>query len=378
MSIYRELGVTPVINAAGTLTRFSGSLMHPEVTDAMAAASRSFVDMNELHTAAGKRIAEQVGVEAAHVCASATAGIALMAAACMAGVDREKIRQLPDTAGMKDRFVVQRAHRNPFDQALRVAGGVFVDIDADADELARALEDDVAAVYYTFAWFCTGKALPLAEVATAAHGADIPVIVDAAAEVPPLEHLSRFVKEGADLVTFSGGKAIRGPQASGFILGREDLVEACRANDNPNMGVGRSMKAGKEEIAGLVKAVELYVNRDHAAEMAVWEGRVAHVMETLSDLEHVSVRRQLPYGIGQQIPHAAVSWDEDALGVTCEDLVRKLLEGQPRIAVQLVSPPRYGFAGFTTAQVRIHPHTLKEGEEVVVARRMREELEAGG
>ena len=374
MSIYSELGVSPVINAAGTLTRFSGSLMHPEVTDAMAAASRSFVDMNELHTAAGERIAELVGVKAAHVCASATAGIALMAAACMAGTDREKIRQLPDTPGMKHRFVVQRAHRNPFDQALRVAGGTFVEIDTDADQLARALDDEVAAVYYTFAWFCTGEALPLAEVTTAAHGTGVPVIVDAAAEVPPVENLSRFVEEGADLVTFSGGKAIRGPQSSGFILGRADLIEACRANDNPNMSVGRSMKAGKEEIVGLVKAVELYVNRDHAAKMVVWDGRVAHVIETLSDLEHVDVRRQLPYGIGQHIPHAVVSWDEDALGVTCEDLVRRLLEGRPRIAVQLVSPPRYGFAGFTTVQVRIHPHTLKEGEEVVVARRMKEEL----
>ena len=374
MNIYDDLGVTPIINAAGSLTRFSGSLMPPEVTDAMAAASRSFVDMNELHLAAGGRIAELVGAEAAHVCAGATAGIALMAAACMAGTDREKIVRLPDTTGMKHKFVVQRTHRNPFDQALRVAGGEFVEIGAGADELVEALDEEVAAVFHTFAWFCTEEVLSLEQVAEIAHRAGVPVIVDAAAEVPPAENLSRFVEEGADLVTFSGGKAIRGPQSSGFVLGRKDLVEACRLNDNPNMSVGRSMKVGKEEIVGLLKAVERYVTKDHAAEMAVWERRVAYVIEALADVEHVRAWRQLPYGIGQQIPHAALSWDEQALGVTHEEAVRKLLDGRPRIAVQLVSPPRYAFAGFEAPQVRVHPHTLCEGEEVVVARRVREVL----
>ena len=177
MSIYTELGITPIVNAAGTLTRFSGSLMPPEVTDAMAAASRSFVDMNELHLTAGQRIAELIGVQAAHVCAGATAGIALMAAACMAGTDRGKIVRLPDTAGMKHRFVVQWAHRNPFDQALRVAGGEFVEINADADELVKALNDEVAAVFYTLAWFCTREALPLEQVTAVAHRAEIPNVI---------------------------------------------------------------------------------------------------------------------------------------------------------------------------------------------------------
>jgi uncharacterized pyridoxal phosphate-dependent enzyme len=354
-----------------------GSLMLPAVTDARAAASRSFVDMEELHLAAGRRVAELVGVEAAHVCAGATAGIALMAAACMAGTDAEKILRLPDTTGMKRRFVVQRAHRNPFDQALRVAGGEFVEIDADAGELERSLDDATAGVYYTMAWFCTREALPLPRVVEIAHRAGVPVIVDASAEVPPVENLTRFIREGADLVAFSGGKAIRGPQASGFILGRKALIEACRRNDCPNMSVGRGMKAGKEEIVGLVKAVELYVRKDHAAEMAVWERRVAQVMETLCDLEHVHVRRQMPHGIGQQIPHAAVSWDETALGVTHTEAARRLMEGRPRIAVQLVSAPAYAFAGHTSPELRVHPHTLQEGEEVVVARRLREVLTGG-
>jgi uncharacterized pyridoxal phosphate-dependent enzyme len=377
LDIYRELGIEPVINASGTITRMGGSLMPAEVTDAMAAAARAFVDMDELHLAAGRRVAELVGAEAAHVCSGATAGIALMAAACMAGSDPEKILQLPDTAGMKRHFVVQRAHRNPFDQALRVAGGEFVEVDSDPAELERALTEEVAAVYCTMAWFCAREALPLPQVVEIVHRAGTPVIVDASAEVPPVENLTRFLKEGADLVAFSGGKAICGPQASGFVLGRPDLIEACRRNDCPNMSVGRSMKAGKEEIVGLVKAVELYVQKDHAAEMAVWERRVAHLLEALGDIEHVRVWRQLPHGIGQQIPHATVNWNEEALGLTHAEVTRRLMNGRPRIAVQLVGPQRYSFAGFTAPELRLHPHTLQEGEESVIARKLREVF-AGG
>jgi L-seryl-tRNA(Ser) seleniumtransferase len=378
MDVYSKLGIEPVVNAAGTLTTLGGSLMLPEVVEAMSAASRSFVDMEELHLAAGRQIAERVGVEAAHVCAGAAAGITLMAAACMAGASPERIRQLPDTTEMRHQFVVQRSHRNPFDQAVRLAGGEFAEIDADAAQLARALEqEEVAAVFYTSAWFCMNEALPLAQVCEMAHQHKVPVIMDAAAEIPPVENLWRFVKEGADLVAFSGGKALRGPQSSGFVLGQADLVEACRLNDNPNLAVGRPMKAGKEEIAGLVKAVELYVARDHKADSRTWDLRVARVMDALSGLGGVRVWRQLPYGIGQQIPHAALAWDERVLGVSYQELVQALLNGRPRIAVQFVDLSSYDFAGFKAPQIRIHPHTLREGEEVVVAERVRRVLTGG-
>lgn len=375
MDVYRELGVEPLINAGGTLTTLGGSLMLPEVTDAMAAASRAFVDMSELHLAAGKRIAELVGVEAAHVTSGAAAGIALMAAACMTGADGERIARLPDTTGMRNKFVIQRPHHNPFDQALRLTGASFVDVAADEDELASALRrPDAAGVYSTFAWFCRLPVLPLPRVAELAHAAGLPLIVDAAAEVPPLENLARFVREGADLVAFSGGKAIRGPQSTGFVLGRADLVEACRLNDSPNMAIGRPMKAGKEEIVAVVKAVELYTRKNHATEMAVWERRVAHVIGELAALPHVRAWRQLPFGTGQLIPHAAVSWDEGKVGLTHEEALRRLKEGRPRVAVQLVSPQRYAFSDFTAPELRIHPHTLADGEEMVVARRLVEVL----
>lgn len=375
MDVYRELGVEPLINAAGTLTMLGGSLMPPEVTDAMAAASRAFVDMRELHLAAGRRIAELVGVEAAHVTSGAAAGITLMAAACMTGTDGERISRLPDTTGMPNRFIVQQAHHNPYDQALRLSGGKFLDIGSHPAELERALQEErVAGVFYTVAWFCRSPALPLAQVCEIARRSRVPVIVDAAAEVPPPGNLSRFIREGADLVAFSGGKAIRGPQSSGFILGRRDLVEACRLNDNPNMGVGRPMKVGKEEIVGLVKAVEMYVSKDHAVEMAVWERRVAHILQAVADLDHVRAWKQFPYGIGQQIPHAALSWDEAALGLTHAELRERLLQGKPRIAVQLVGPVAQRSSDFNAPEIRIHPHTLCEGEEIIIARRVREVL----
>lgn len=375
MDLYTELGVTPVVNAAGTLTSLGGSLMDHEVLDAMVAAGRCFVEMDQWHHAAGRRIANLVGVPAAHVCDGAAAGIALMVAACMTGTDREAIRRLPDTTGRKDVFVVQTSHANPFDQALRVAGGRFLRIEPDADLLRQAvLRPDVAGVFFTHAWFCMGPSLELAQVARIAHDAGVPVIVDAAAEVPPLENLSRFVNEGADLVTFSGGKAIGGPQASGFVVGRPELIEACRLNDCPNMGIGRPMKVGKEEIAGLVTAVARYVARDHAADMALWDARVAQIIASVADLPTVRAWRQMPYGVGQQIPHAAITWDVAAVGADHQEVVRRLMAGEPKVAVQHVSPESYHWSTFTEPELRVHPHTLRAGEAEVVARRLREVL----
>ena len=378
MDIYAELGVRPIINAAGTLTTLSGSLLRPEVADAMAAASRAFVVMEELHLAAGRRIAELVGVEAAHVCLCSAAGISLMAAACMTGPDRRIAEQLPDTRGLKNRFLVQPAHRNPFDRALLLTGAQFVEVEPEESAIRRALgRDDVAGVYYTSAWFCPGQALPLAQVAALAHAAGVPVVVDAAAEVPPAANLRRFLEEGADLVVFSGGKAIRGPQSSGLILGRADLIEACRGNDAPYTGVvGRPMKAGKEEIVGLVKAVELYVARDHAVDLAIWEQRVAHVIGALADLEHVEAERLFPWG-AVDIPQACIRWDEAALGLTHKDAHQQLLDGEPRIALRLVTPQIYHWNAQARTELRMLPHNLQTGEEIIVARRLRELLGAG-
>jgi uncharacterized pyridoxal phosphate-dependent enzyme len=372
MNIYQELGVEPLINASGSMTTLGGSIMYPQITDAMAAASRHFVDIQELHQAAGRRIAELVGVEAAHVCACASAGITLMAAACMAGTDQTKIARLPDTSGMKNRFIVHQAHRNPFDHAVHIAGGEFMEISAAVSEFEGALDDKAAAVYYTFAWFCAGEALPLRQATQVAHQVGVPVIVDAAGQVPPVENLSRFIEEGADLVVFSGGKAIRGPQSSGVILGRKDLVEACAMNDSPNVkSIGRGMKTAKEEIVGLVKAMELYLQKNHAAETAVWERRVSCIKEILSPVEGLRVERALPVGVGYKIPYVSVSWDEKEFSVTHRLVAQRLRDGEPRIAVRLVDSQTPGVGH---SEIWLHVHTLQAGEEVLVAQRLKEIL----
>jgi uncharacterized pyridoxal phosphate-dependent enzyme len=379
MSFHESLGLrADIVNAAGTLTALGGSLMDQEVLQAMREAAAGWVDMRELHEAAGRRIASLAGAEAAHVCSCAAAGITLMAAACMTGSDAEKIARLPDAAGMRSRFAVQKAHRSPFDRALRMAGGRFAETGADGGDLAAALDGETAGVFVTSAWFCDGPALSLEETCRIAHARGVPVLVDAAAEVPPAENLHAFLDAGADLVVFSGGKAIGGPQASGFILGRADLVAACAQNDCPNPSVGRGMKAGKEEIAGLLKALELYVARDHAADRRAWEERVALMTSRLSAVPGVLALRGMPFGVGQRIPHAAVSWDEDRMGIGLAEAAEAMWRGAPRIAVQLHARGGGEYNKTAGPQLRLHPHTLRPGEEGTVADRLAALLSRGG
>ncbi len=377
MGIYAELGVEPIINAAGTITGYGGSLLAPEAAEAMLEASRCYVDMHELHLAAGRRVAQLIGADAAHVCNSASAGIALMAAACITGPDPSKTRRLPGQARRR-RFVVQKVHRNPFEVAVLSAGGSFVEIDSSLGQLRRVLSKGAVAVFYTSAWFCPGEALPLRLVSEVAreHGAF--VIVDAAAELPPKENLLHFLQEGADMVAFSGGKAIRGPQCSGFILGEADLIEACRLNDSPHLpAIGRTMKMGKEEIAGLVKAVEVYLDKDHAAEASIWELRVQRLIACLQDIQGIRAWRQMPGGIGQLVPHVALSWDPAQLGISFESVVDQLRSGRPRVVVQLVNPSIYDWMADAPAELRVHPHTLTDDEVDTVATRLRAVLAPG-
>ena len=370
MDIYADLGVETIVNASGTVTANGGSLMWPEVSDAMNRASRSFVVIEELHIAAGRRIAELIGVHAAHVASSATAAIAMMGAACMAGCDLDRIRRLPDTEGLRNEFIVQRSHRNVYEQAIRTAGGAFVQVGPNAEELGRAINGRTAAIFHTFAWLAAGDALSLPEVASIAHERGVLVIVDAASVLPPPTNLTRFLEEGADVVAFSGGKGLRGPQSSGLVLGREDLVEACRLNDCPNAGIGRAMKTGKEDIVGLTKAVEIYVNRDHAADMSLWEQRVSYLLGKLDGVRGVRARRQLPWGTGQLFPHVALILDGSVPGMTLVELRDRLLEGPPRIMTQLVNPQGHPNVSVPEAQLRVHVHCLQPGEDAIVAARL--------
>jgi uncharacterized pyridoxal phosphate-dependent enzyme len=370
--IYHDLGIEPIINAAGTVSAYSGNLMHPEVTDAMNQASRAFVIMEELHLAAGKRIAEMIGAPAAHVCSSATAGIALAGAAALTGTDISRIRRLPNVEGWPHEMIVQSSHRMAYDQAILISGCRFVEIEPTLEALNAAISDQIVGIWYVFGWGLTGPAIPLPQVAEIAHARGLPLLVDAASELPPISNLHRYLDEGADLVIFSGGKGLRGPQASGLVIGRPDLVEACRLNDAPNPGIGRSMKMGKEEIVGLVKAVEIYVNRDHEADMLVWERRVQTIIEQVSKVPTLKAWRQMPYGTGQLFPHVALTWDVNRVEVSYQEFCDQMLGGRPRIMPQQYDDP---FRNNET-QIRLHVHTLQEGQELIVAGRALEVLGA--
>ena len=244
MSIYEELGVRTLINAAGTVTRYGGSLMAPEVLDSMRGASQQFCHLDEVQKKVGERIAAMLEVEAAYVTSSAACGLVLTTAACMAGTDPAKITQLPDTTGMKHEVIIQKIHRIAYDQAIRVAGGTLIEIDDQGtpptEEMRRAINENTAAIFFMATVMNHPASVPLDEVVAMARAASVPVVVDAASECPPVSTLTRFWEAGADLIIFSGGKSIMGPQSTGLVIGRKDLIAGCAANGVPFATVGTS------------------------------------------------------------------------------------------------------------------------------------------
>ncbi|MBI2193851.1 MAG: aminotransferase class V-fold PLP-dependent enzyme [Planctomycetes bacterium] len=363
MGIYERLGVRPLINAKGTFTMLSGSLMPPEVVAAMAEAARRYVNVAELEQRVGERLAELTGAGLGLVTAGAAAAITQCTAACMIGKDAAARRRLPDVAGLaKTEVITQKQHRNVYDQAVTMVGAKLIEVDGRA-ELEAAIRPGTAMLFYVQA-FDPQSRVSLAEMIALGRARGVPVFVDAAAELPPADNLTKFIRMGADLVTFSGGKGLKGPQASGLLLGRKDLVEAAALNGCPNHGIGRPMKAGKEEIVGLLTAVELYVQRDHAADWARWEAQIAHVADVLSDVPHVKTG-QVPKECINHIPRLYVQFDSERIRKTQQDVMRELQEGSPRIEVLE-----------TEKGVTISPNTLESGEEQVVARRLREILKS--
>ena len=370
MDVYDKLGVTKVVNGAATLTRLGGSLMPPEVVAAMGEAALHFVDIQELQEKVGQQIAEWTHNDAAYVSCGAAAGLALSAAACIAGVDPDKRARLPYSEGMANQVIVHKHNRVGYDFAVRQAGAKLVEVGVDgpatAAELDAAITDQTAAILYFYNVSRMGGLVPLETGIEIAHRHGVPVIVDAAAQIPPVENLWRFTHMGADLALFSGGKGLRGPQASGLILGRADLLEACAFHACPNAYIGRPMKVGKEEMVGLMTAVRWYLDLDHEALAQLYEDQVQYAIETLDALPHVTARRSFPSEAGQPMPRAEIVLDEAALGLTARDLLTRLREGRPSVALQPA-----GRSG-----VYINPQTLEPGQERIVVSRILECLNA--
>lgn len=380
--IYDQMGVRKVINARATSTYLGSSLMLEDVLAAMQDAAKHFVNEHELFEKASQRVASLCRAEAALITSGAAAGCSVAAAACMTGTDRAKIRRLPDTTGMKNEVIIYRAQRNPYDQAFTQTGAIFVEIGECRRvwpwDLKSAISDNTAAIAH-YPGYPSTAVPPLEEIIKVAKEAGIPVIVDAAAELPPASNLWKFTEMGAALVVFSGGKAIHGPSCSGFILGRKGLIEACTLNFSPHYSIGRSMKTGKEEVVGLVKALELFLEKDFEEEAQAWEHQVDYLVKSLSKISHIKVGRVYPNPLMHHIrpswpiPRVRVEVDEEELGMSYEDVCDSLENGEPSIVTDkepsMVTEKQPG-------AILINPQCLVPGQEEIVARRLKEILTA--
>lgn len=398
MNVYEELGVATLINAVGPSTRLSGGIMRPEVGEAMKAASQYCVDIAQLQARASEIIAEYTGAEAGYVTSGAAAGLLLGTAACVTGLDPGKMNRLPDTTGMKNEVIMARSHRNFYDHAVRSVGIKLVEVgiadrfsgagvrDAEGWEIGAAINENTAAVVYV-SYAHTQPSL--AEVVAAAHAHNVPVLVDAAGQLPPIENLKRFIDEGADLVAFSGGKAIGGPQSSGILCGRRELIAAAalqhmdldvmpelwrppaqlidktKLPGAPQHGIGRPCKVGKEEIVGLLTALRLFVEEDPEKRRQRWLGMMEELVAQCGALPNaqmgvVADRKRA------EVPSVRLQIDEGKTGFSALELVEKLECGEPSIAAN----PTYVAEGV----VLFGPMCLKEGEASIIASRLREIL----
>jgi L-seryl-tRNA(Ser) seleniumtransferase len=339
MSIYDELGVRTVVNAATTMTVVGGSLMPDEVLEAMRSAAGGYVDMHELQAAAGSRLASLTRNEAAFVTSSCTAALMLGALGAITGGDAAAIARMPDGTGLRTEIVIDVDHRLPYVRSIELAGGRIVPIGGSGrrtsvSELEAAISGQTALVVWVAGSHLPPTALDLETVVRVAHARGVPVLVDAAAQLPPASNLWHFTVElGADAVAFSGGKGLRGPQASGLLVGTAEFVESVRANASPHERLGRAMKVGKEEIAGLVRAVELYLSADHEGQARAWTAVVAGWERQLGRIPGFRVESVATNEAGQPIPRLRIEIDESTLGISAAELRRRLWNRDPRILV---------------------------------------------
>ena len=377
-NVYTRLGVRPVINARGTWTYISASLELPEVKAAQEEAARHFVNIFELQHAVGRRLAELTGAESGMITSGAAGAMSSATAACIAGSDPEKIWQLPDTTGLKNE-VVMMGGRSAFDSAIRLAGAKLV-IAHSPEELEKMINGNTAMIYTTSPVDLLAKEIA---VAKAAH---VPILMDDAAGIPPISNIKLYAKMGCDLYTFSGGKGLCGPQCSGLLLGRKDLIEAALYNTNPWEGaVCRPMKVGKEEIVGCLAAVEAWLKMDLDALNREWAGRVQRIAKIVETVPGVTTRTYIPQ-TSNSYPTLVVSWDEKGWGLSVAECTRKLLEGTPSIVVLTQDNPSGVLARIPSKHAdshRRHPNelqlvsmSLRPGEEIIVGKRIRQLLAA--
>jgi L-seryl-tRNA(Ser) seleniumtransferase len=362
-SVYEALGVKHVINATGTVTVLGGSVMPPEVVAAWVDASKHFVNILDLHDKVGERIAQLVGVEAALVTTGASGALLLGVAAAVTRGDPERIKRLPDTAGMPNEVILQKAHHSCYDNQLTDVGVKLISVETAAD-VDKAISGRTALLFFMNYLEAEGR-IGRTEWIELARRHKVPTLLDAAADVPPMERLSEYNKHGFDLVAFSGGKALRGPNDTGLLLGRKDLIEVAKKNANPHCGtIGRMMKVSKEDMIAALAAVERFVRLDHKDEMQKLERRLDAIESAVKDLPSVECERIVPE-IANHVPHLIVDWEPKRIRLTKERLMKELAAGDPPIQLGRVS-------GTGDKGVLVSVLTLADGEERLVAKRLRE------
>ena len=363
-NVYESLGIKPFINAAGTITTLGGSLMPPEVVEAWGAASQSFVDLVDLQEKIGEKIASLLNVEAALVTTGAAGGIAVGTAAAVTYRDHSLIGRLPLSGESAPEVIIETAHRSCYDQQMSLSGVKFVEVNS-REGLEKAINSRTAMMMSYNYREPKGK-LRHREWLEVARARKVPTLLDAAADTPPVKRLWEYNHMGYDMVAFSGGKAIRGPQGAGLLLGRKDLITAARMNTSPQCKVGRGMKVSKEDMVAMWAAVERFVSLDHEAERREWERRISVIEDAVKSIPTVTTERVVPR-IANKVPHLIVEWDEQKLKLSHAQATAALRDGEPSIRLA-----RVGDTG--DRGILISVFVLEPGEEKIVARRLSEVL----
>ena len=367
-NVYRAIGVRPGIHAGGTTTLFGGTKLRPEAVEVMAKAAAVMVHLDELNAAAGAILAEATGAEAALVTSGSGGGLILQAAACMAGADPAAMAQLPDAAGLKSELVIQTCHRFAYDQLYTATGGKLINAGdgrgAKQWQVEAAINDRTAAVIHLVSPFSSRRALPLEQVADIAHSNGVPLIVDAASMLPPRANLRKYIAMGADMVQYSGGKGIRGPQGTGILCGRADLIEAAAANASPHQFIGRGMKVAKEEVVGLLKAVELFLAEDEEEESRRYRRMCQIVVDALIEVPGLRVRIEHDEH-DFLIPTAVATFTRDWRGPSRDEVLDLMLEGGTPVYMHQLS---------ALDEIGVDPTNLDDDELEVVVRKLRSVL----
>ena len=366
--VYQSIGVRPLVNARGTFTIISGSLMLPEVLAAMDAAARHYVHLDELAEAVGARLATLTGAEWGLVTSGCSAGLTHATAACVAGGNPDLHVRIPNLAGFaKDEVIIPTHSRNVYDAAIRTVGVRVIEVETVA-ELESALGPRTAMIYIMASPRVDASVLSLQVMAPIARARGVPILVDAAAEILTIPNV--HLQNGASLVGYSGGKCLRGPQTAGLLLGRKDLVKAAWVHSAPHHGPGRAMKVGKEEAIGMLTAVEMWVKRDHKAEWTQWTSMLEHIDTRVRRIAGITTSVNQPNGLSNRTPSLRVLWDPQQLGITGDAVSRMLFDTEPRIAL---SATRNG----ALVGVSVTPYMMVPGDEKIVAERLYAVLSRG-